>query len=433
MDKNETYFDYVSGGQPSPQKPPKAERGSGVGLFLAGLFSGLGGALLIVAVVYLSVGLQRVVVSRSQSVVSEDSVVNDTFASKLQMLEDTIDKYYYLDEVADEEIREGIYKGMLDSLGDPYTVYYSADELGSFMQQTEGLYYGIGCYMKQDKETGLPMVTGLIPGAPAEAAGLRPDDMVYEVDGESLLGLSLDVAVAKIKGPENTKVTLTVLRDSEDDFLEFTITRARVEAPTVTLTMLENDIAYIEILEFDDVTVDQFAEALAEAKGSGMKGMIMDLRGNPGGKLDAVVDMAKMILPEGMIVYTEDKNGHREEYTCDGKRELKVPLVVLIDGNSASAAEIMAGAVKDYGIGTLVGTTTFGKGIVQQIIPFRDGSAVKITVSAYYTPKGNNIHGIGIEPDIECKFDGEAYYGSEDHPDNQLEKAKEVLLEMMED
>lgn len=162
-----------------------------------------------------------------------------------------------------------------------------------------------------------------------------------------------------------------------------------------------------------------------------MQGMILDLRGNPGGSLNAVTEMARMILPEGLIVYTEDKSGKRSEYTCDGKRQLEVPLVVLVDSNSASASEIMAGAIKDYGIGTLVGTTTFGKGIVQQIMPFRDGSAVKLTISAYYTPNGNNIHGIGIEPDVECEFDAEAYYGSEEHPDNQLEKAKEVLLEKM--
>ena len=163
-----------------------------------------------------------------------------------------------------------------------------------------------------------------------------------------------------------------------------------------------------------------------------MKGMILDLRANPGGSLNAVVEMARMLLPEGVIVYTEDKNGKRQEYTCDGKREFDLPMVVLVDMNSASASEIMAGAIKDYGIGTLVGTTTFGKGIVQQIMPFRDGSAVKITISAYYTPNGNNIHGIGIEPDVEVEFDGEAYYGSEERPDNQLEKAKEVLLEMMD-
>ena len=347
------------------------------------------------------------------------------------MLVDTIDKYYYLEEVSDEELQTGIYRGLMDALGDPYSVYYSKEELDSFLQQTEGTYYGIGAYMRQDTATGLPLITDVMSGAPAESAGLRSNDLIYEVDGVSVAGMSLDEAVSRIKGPEGTEVVLKIVRDGEDDFLEFTLTRARVETPTVTLTMMEDGMAYVEIVEFDDVSVDQFAEALAVARGSDMKGLIIDLRGNPGGSLDTVVEMCRMILPEGMVVYTEDKYGHREEHTCDGSRELEVPLVVLVDGNSASAAEIMAGAIKDYGIGTLVGTTTFGKGIVQQVIPFRDGSAIKITISAYYTPNGNNIHGIGIEPDVQCPFDGEAYYGSEEHPDNQLEKAKEVLQGLM--
>ena len=177
--------------------------------------------------------------------------------------------------------------------------------------------------------------------------------------------------------------------------------------------------------------MDEVADALATMRGSDMEGLILDLRGNPGGSLAAVVDMCRMILPEGMIVYTEDKYGERAEYTCDGTRQFEVPLVVLVDGNSASASEIMAGAIKDYGIGTLVGTTTFGKGIVQQVLPFKDGSAIKLTVSSYYTPKGNNIHGTGIEPDVECEFDSEAYYNTEEHFDNQLDKAKEILRKKM--
>jgi len=200
-----------------------------------------------------------------------------------------------------------------------------------------------------------------------------------------------------------------------------------VESPTVKFEMLDEDTAYIQITEFDDVTIDQFADALAMAKGSDMKGLILDLRGNPGGNLSAVVEIARMMLPEGLIVYTEDKEGKRNEYSCDGKKELDTPLVVLIDGNSASASEILAGAIQDYGLGTLVGTTSFGKGIVQQVIALDDGSAVKITISSYYTPNGRNIHGTGIEPDVECVFDGETYYNTEDHYDNQLEKAKEVL------
>ena len=415
MDENEKYSD----------------RGSGRGLFLAGLIAGLGGALVIVAVAYLGVGLQSALENRSVAALKEGSVVDARLVSKLQTLEDIIDKDFFLDAVSEEELRDGIYRGLMNALGDPYTVYYSAEELASFMQQTEGTYYGIGAYMAQDKETSLPMITDVMQGAPAQAAGLRANDLIYAVNGDSVYGMSLDAAVSLIKGPEGTDVTLTIIRENAADLMDITVTRAKVETPTVNLTMLDNDIAYIELTEFNSVSVDQFAEALAVAKGSGMKGMILDLRGNPGGNLDSVVDICKMILPEGLIVYTEDKSGRRKEYTCDGSRKLQVPLTVLIDANSASAAEIMAGAIKDYNLGTLVGTNTFGKGIVQQVIPFKDGSAIKITTSAYYTPAGNNIHGKGIEPDVECPFDGEAYYGSEDHPDNQLEKAKEVLLKLM--
>lgn len=189
-------------------------------------------------------------------------------------------------------------------------------------------------------------------------------------------------------------------------------------------------MAYIRIIEFDDVTPGQFRTALDASRGSGMKGLVLDLRGNPGGSVNAVVDIARMLLPKGLVVYTEDKYGKREEYTCDGSNEFELPLVVLVDGNSASASELLSGAIQDYGKGTLVGTTTFGKGIVQQMLTLRDGSAIKITISSYFTPKGRNIHGVGIEPDVACPFDGEAYYGS--GFDNQLEKAREVLSEMIE-
>ena len=431
MDENEKYFDRISSGIPSEQKAPVEERGSGRGPFLAGVIAGLGGALMIVAVAYLGVGLQNALENRSVSSFQEGSLVDAQLVSKLHTLEDIIGKDFFLEAVSEEELRDGIYRGLMNALGDPYTVYYSADELTSFMQQTEGTYYGIGAYMALDTETSLPMITDVMKGAPAQAAGLRANDLIYAVNGDSVYGMSLDAAVSLIKGPEGTDVTLTIIRENAGDLMDITVTRAKVETPTVNLTMYDDGIAYIQLTEFDSVSVDQFAEALAVAKGSGMKGMILDLRGNPGGNLDSVVDMCRMILPQGLIVYTEDKSGRRTEYTCDGSHELQVPLTVLIDGNSASASEIMAGAIKDYGLGTLVGTTTFGKGIVQQVIPFKDGSAIKITTSAYYTPAGNNIHGTGIEPDVVCPFDGEAYYGSEDHPDNQLEKAKEVLLELI--
>lgn len=356
-----------------------------------------------------------------------DAAVSPELISKLQALEITIDRFFYLDKKSGEELREGICKGMLEALDDPYTEYYTPAELTELMNQVSGIYYGIGAYVSMDQEVSLPKISGIISNTPAEEAGLRKNDLIYQVGEVSTYGLSLDEAVSYIRGDEGTEVVLTIIREGESDYLEVPVTRRRVESPTVEYEMMEDGIGYIQIAEFDEVTPDQFADALATLRGSGMEKLIIDLRGNPGGSLTDVVDIAGMLLPEGLIVYTEDKAGNKQEYFSDGTKQLDIPLAVLVDGNSASASEILAGAIQDYGAGKLVGTTTFGKGIVQQLIPFKDGSAVKITVSSYFTPKGRNIHGIGIEPDVVCEFDGKAYYSSEEHPDNQLEKAKEVL------
>lgn len=359
-----------------------------------------------------------------------DSVINDESIKKLEAIEEVINEYYYQDEDIDaDKMIEGMYAGMVDSLEDPYSVYYTAEEWQSLMEETEGIYYGIGAYLSLDSATGLAKISGVIAGTPAEEAGLRENDIIYKVDDENIQGLELSEIVSRVKGEEGTVVHLTVIREGETDYLEMDVTRRQIESPTVNYEMYDNGIGYIQIREFDDVTTDQFTEALAVIKGSDAEGLILDLRGNPGGSLPVVVDIARMILPEGMIVYTEDKYGERDEYTCDGKNELNIPLVVLINGNSASASEILAGAIKDYGKGTLIGTTTFGKGIVQRVLPLTDGTALKLTISAYYTPKGNNIHGIGIEPDIECEFDADAYY--DDGVDNQLDRAIEEMEKMI--
>ena len=220
-------------------------------------------------------------------------------------------------------------------------------------------------------------------------------------------------------------MVLTLVREGEADYLEIPVERRKIESPTVSSEMLENQIGYIEITEFDDVTEDQFAEALAECRGNGMKALILDLRSNPGGNLSTVCEISRMLLPKGMIVYTEDKYGTRDEYTCDGARKLEVPAVVLVNDYSASASEILAGALKDHGMATIMGTTTFGKGIVQRVISLSDGSAVKLTVSKYYTPNGNDIHEKGIEPDVVVEFDADAYY--DEGIDNQLQEAISYL------
>ncbi len=357
------------------------------------------------------------------------SVANPATMQKMGVLEEMIGEYY-LEDAGESELEQGVYKGMIEALGDPYSTYYSQEELEDLQNKTQGIYYGIGARVGIDADTQLPRIASVIEGTPAQEAGLMSGDLLYKVDDTLVQGMDLNSAVALVKGDEGTTVHLTVIREGETDYLEFDVERRKLENETVTYEMLEDGAGYIQIQEFDDVTVDQFEEALEACRQEGMRGLILDLRGNPGGNLTTVCEIARMMLPEGLIVYTEDKNGQREEYTCDGKSQLDVPLVVLVDANSASASEILAGAVKDYGIGTLVGTTTFGKGIVQRIMKLSDGSAVKLTVSKYYTPKGNNIHEIGISPDVEVPFEAEPYL--EDGTDNQLERAVEVLKEKME-
>lgn len=367
--------------------------------------------------------------ARTNVAESDESVINTDTLQKMKVIEDAIANYYYYeDDISYEDLEDGIYKGMVNSLGDPYSEYYSREELEEVVSSNMGISYGIGAYISINKQMNMAMISGVMEESPALDAGLREGDIIYEVDGESTQGMSLTQVVSRVKGKENTSVHLTIYRENENDLLEIDIKRAkRLETTTVDYGMLEDtdQLGYLRIREFDTVTVDQFTEAMAELRGQGMKGMVLDLRSNPGGDLAAVVDIARKILPEGLIVYTEDKAGNRKEYTGDGKRELDIPLVVLINEYSASASEILAGAIQDYNKGTLVGTTTYGKGIVQQIQKLDDGTALKLTISAYYTPSGRNIHGIGIEPDIELAYDYEA--SENEGVDNQVEKAIEIL------
>lgn len=357
-----------------------------------------------------------------------ESVVNKGMEKKLEVLEDTISEYFW-QEVDEKTLEDGVYKGLLEALDDPYSVYYTSEELIALQEQTEGIYYGIGAYISQDLDTGYVQISKIIKNTPAEESDLMQGDYIYKINGEDMQGKDSTYVVSKIKGEEGTSVVITVVREGASEPIDITVERRKIESPTVEYEMYENGIAYIQITEFDLVTSGQFEEAYQRAKDEGMKGLIIDLRSNPGGNLSTVCDIARMILPKGLIVYTEDKYGKREEYTCNGNNEIKVPLVVLTNGYSASASEILAGAVKDYGIGKLVGTTTYGKGIVQKVINLSDGSAVKLTVSSYFTPNGNNIHKIGIDPDVEVEFDAALY---EQGIDNQLEKAKEVLAQMMQ-
>lgn len=408
-----------------------------VKIFLLGMLSG------IIVMLLISIGIllfQQVryikQTSKTTSTAQEstekkenESIVNSTTTVKMAYIEKLINDEYYKD-VDSETLEDGVYSGMLDSLGDPYSVYYNEKELKEVLDGGEGIYYGIGAYISIDKETNAPIIAGIISGTPAEESDLQVDDIIAKVDGVDTTQSTTSEVVKLIKGPEHTKVIITVIREGESDYLDIEVERRKIETPTVEYEMKENSIGYIQITEFDDVTTDQFTEAMAVLKGQGMKGLILDLRSNGGGNLSTCIAIASQLLPKGLIVYTEDKNGQREEYTCDGKKEIDIPLVVLVNGYSASASEILTGAIKDYGKGTIMGTTTYGKGIVQSIIPLRDGTAVKITTSSYFTPSGKNIHGVGIEPDIEVTFDAESY--KEDKTDNQLDAAIKKIKEDLE-
>ena len=354
---------------------------------------------------------------------TDGPVLDEATSEKLDLINDMILDHYYKDDVGIDEKREALYRGLVASLGDAYSVYYDEEEFISLQQQNEGIYYGIGAYVSFDEDINRSYVSGVIKGSPALEAGLKENDIFWEVDGTSTEGMPTDEVASLIRGPENTDVTIVIHRGSEE--LTLTITRRKVEHQTVDGRMLEDGIGYIQLAEFDSVTPDQFIETYEELQAEGMRAMVLDLRGNPGGNLDAVCKIADRLLPKGIIVYTIDKYDQKETYEADGKHEIRIPLAVLVNGNSASAAEILAGAIKDYNKGTLIGTTTFGKGIVQRYFPLGDGTAIKLTISDYYTPSGNNIHKVGIEPDKIVEFDAEAY--EKDETDNQLDEAVAVL------
>ena len=395
--------------------------------YWSGLISGLLLAILLFGCVYIGNQVYRIFEAKqiAESSQTEDAeLLNEYTAAKVDVIEDTIHQYF-LEETSRSDLENGIYTGMLEALDDPYSTYYSAEELKELQMSTEGIYYGIGAYISKAVTDEFCIISGVIENTPAQEADLRDGDIIYEVDGVLTQGMDTTEVVSLIKGEEGTQVVLTLIREGEDDYLEIPVERRKIESPTVSNEMLENGIGYIEITEFDEVTENQFAEALAECKGNGMKALILDLRSNPGGNLSTVCEISRMVLPKGLIVYTEDKYGEKDEYTCDGLRQLQVPAVVLVNGYSASASEILAGAMKDHGIATIMGTTTFGKGIVQRVISLSDGSAVKLTVSKYYTPNGNDIHEKGIEPDVVVEFDADAYYN--EGIDNQLQEAINYL------
>lgn len=362
---------------------------------------------------------------------NQQGVLNTSTVKKAKVIEDIIDEYY-LEDIDEEELEAYLYKGLVAGLGDPYSGYYTTEEYAKLSESTEGEYLGVGVVLQQDAKTGIVTVTRCYEGAPGARAGLLPGDVIYTVNGKTTTDKELSEIVKIIKGSEDKTAHLEIAREGESDYVSLDIPLEHVEVPMVEHEMLEDHIGYIQIYEFAEVTAAQYEAAFQDLQSQGMERLIVDLRDNPGGLLKSVCDILEQILPKGLMVYTEDKNGIRKEYTCDGENELQIPLTVLVNDNSASASEIFSGAVQDYGIGKLVGTTTYGKGIVQMPIPLTDGSAVKLTISKYYTPNGRNIHGTGIAPDVEVELDDSLrkQVAIETSEDNQLQKAIEVVKGM---
>ena len=358
-------------------------------------------------------------------VVVSCSVFKSEENQKMELLNSLIDRYY-IGDVDETDLSEGVYKGYIEGLGDPYSVYYDEEETKQMSESLSGEFGGVGALMSQDRETGVITVLQVYDGSPAQEAGMRDGDTLYKVEGEEVTGEDLSDVVSKVKGEKGTQVTLTVLRADTGDEEELTITRDTIEAQTVSHEMKENNVGYIRITEFDTVTYEQYKEALEDLEDQGMERLIVDLRSNPGGNLDTVCDILDLMLPEGLIVYTEDKNGEREEYTSDEENQFDKPLVVMMNGYSASASEIFAGAIQDYGLGQIVGTQSYGKGVVQSVFDLQDGTSVKLTIAEYFTPNGRSIDGEGITPDVEVEYQ---YDENNPDADNQLEKAMEVVAQ----
>ena len=322
----------------------------------------------------------------------------DRKLAAIQMLVDQ----YYLGETEEIAFEEGVYKGFMEQLNDPYSVYYTEEEYNELMEDDSGLYVGIGVVVSQNIYTREVMITRVFKNGPAARAGLQRYDIILAVDGVDVAEMDLTDIVDMIRGAEDDTVVITVNRDGEE--MEIESERGTVEAEMVEYQMLDDNSGYIVIYEFIETTYEQFMEGYAELTEAGMENLILDLRSNPGGLLDQVYMVSDAFLPTGaVVVSTEDNQGVKEYLKAENDDTIDIPMVVLTDGYSASASEILAGVIKDYELGTLMGQTTYGKGIVQRIFPLSDGSAIKMTISKYFTPNGEYIHDKGITPDIEIE------------------------------
>lgn len=325
----------------------------------------------------------------------------------------------YLGEIDDEKLTDYMCTGLVAGLEDKYSTYYTQEQYEKMIESANGHYSGIGISILAD-ESGKVVIESCGENTPAAEAGITAGDILLEIDGTRVTGMTASEAAKLIQNKkEGEAFSMTLNRDGKDYTVEIAV--REVEVISVAGSMLDEQVGYIRISEFTGVTSQQFADSYQKLKDQNMTKLIIDLRSNPGGLVSGVCDTLRQILPKGLIVYTEDKYGSRKEQTCDGETPIDISMVVLVNGSSASASEIFAGAVQDYGVGTIVGTVTYGKGVVQDTYPLDNGGAVKLTVSHYFTPKGNDINGKGITPDVVCELPDDA------SEDLQIEKAKEIL------
>ncbi len=415
---------------------PKKKKGFGKGV-AAGIFGTIAVLFLVVFAGCKLTGTSIVLNfgnGSGETVGAQSAILDADTTKKINELMTYIDLYYYEDEDVDEDtLRDSLYAGLVDGIGDKYSVYYNPQDYKDLQISTTGEYYGIGAGLSQDVDTMVVTISKVYAGTPSEKAGLLADDIIVSVDDVDATSMEVSDLVQLIRGEEGTTVHLEIMRPSTGEELSFDVERANVQLPSVTYEMLENSVGYVYLEQFESGTAEQFEAAVEDLTAQGMKAMVLDVRYNPGGMITSVVQILDDILPEGTVVYTEDKYGNREDYTSDGESYMDIPIAVLINGDSASASEILAGAIKDYGYGTLIGTTTFGKGIVQTIFTLEDGDALKLTTAKYFTPNGNYIHGEGIEPDIEMEYEytGDPEGEYDKAYDNQLQKALEVLEEKL--
>jgi len=352
---------------------------------------------------------------------------------KMELIQSYLDKYY-VEDYSEEDVEEMLYAGMMAGVGDRYTYYMPEETLDQYMENSHGQFDGVGIEV-YTTQAGEVTISRVMEGQPAEEAGLKEGDVIIGVDGEDVRGKMLSDVAAKIRGREGVEVSIQVLRRSTGETLEFAMKRAVVVMESVDSRMINGDIGYISISGFKENTYEQFKGYLDELLAAGMKGLVLDLRDNPGGLVRSVYQIGEELLPEGTMVYTLDKKENRNDLKCD-ETYLDIPLVVLVNENSASASEILAGAVKDTERGQLVGMQTFGKGLVQRLFTLPDGSGLNVTIQKYYTPSGTTIHGVGIAPDAEVqlpeKYLMTAVAAIPEGEDTQLQKGLELLREQLQ-